>query len=746
MNVSINTGQRFANIGLVGTSLYALLTTAFNIYFIPFQLIVTTLFFLQSIYNFTWIDQWIKRIQLLLLILIVYCAIWIGEFEGLIATISTAIVLSYLQSDHSTRYAQLMFACFVGITLSATISNDLSFAICLIIFVICGFFSLCLNHLRMGCESRLEVVQSKGNHKQGKIDRLLRSRRLIPLDTLFIWAITLVGLISLSILIFYIIPRFQPRLGMEHSLYHESGFSEHIRLDGRGIHLSDQIVFRSSLFEINTTSTTQRLSTLISDSNRKKIPSLEPRYWRGRTLTLFDGKDWMPLDHMDRDTLVPIQQNIWTDQRKKLSQSKSYTVELIHMEDRHHLSLFTSATPEIIEFPSFQTQHRLVTFKSGDMHFTAKDNFLVLFAYSHSINMDQKIDASTHFNRNLIDDAGAEVIHAALQLPVNLDRRVRQFAQQLSQRSTDQKSMIDMLKHYFNSEFTYTNRLERRSSQDLTAHFLFENKAGWCEHFSSAFTVLLRLVKIPARIVIGYQGGEWNQVDYSWLVRQLHAHAWVEVYQGGDPLLLSSWKRVDPTPQHAQHTAQNRHDLESHWFDRFSILWEQQVLAFEFIDYQEIWRNFWRMIGDGKKSKVAQESNTIRESNLQTTVSIWSISVFTGLIFALFYLYRKLLFHRSNDDFLVVHKEQLASLIDQLSHRLEPFGLGLSSTEKIESWIRRIETEQSIEYQPIIDWLTEYQRIRFGSKNFSRQGWIEEYRDLQKKLVVVLQLLKIQVK
>ena len=152
------------------------------------------------------------------------------------------------------------------------------------------------------------------------------------------------------------------------------------------------------------------------------------------------------------------------------------------------------------------------------------------------------------------------------------------------------------------------------------------------------------------------------------------------------------------------------------------------------------------MIGDEKMSKVAQNSNGTRGNNLRITASIWLISVLIGLMFVLFYLSQKFLFHRSNNDFSTVHKEQLASLVDQLSHHLEPFGLGLSSTEKIESWIRRIETEQSIEYQPIIDWLTEYQRVRFGTKNFSRHGWVEEYRDLQKKLVVVLQSLNFQAK
>ena len=72
--------------------------------------------------------------------------------------------------------------------------------------------------------------------------------------------------------------------------------------------------------------------------------------------------------------------------------------------------------------------------------------------------------------------------------------------------------------------------------------FLFSTKAGFCEHFASAFAFLMRAAGIPARIVTGYQGGELNPIDRVFTVRQSEAHAWVEVYLAG-----RGWVRVDPT-------------------------------------------------------------------------------------------------------------------------------------------------------------------------------------------------------
>ncbi|MEJ8856693.1 DUF3488 and transglutaminase-like domain-containing protein [Variovorax robiniae] len=89
----------------------------------------------------------------------------------------------------------------------------------------------------------------------------------------------------------------------------------------------------------------------------------------------------------------------------------------------------------------------------------------------------------------------------------------------------------------------YTYTLDPGIFGDNTAdEFWFDRKEGFCEHIASSFVVLMRALGVPARIVTGYQGGEPNQVDGYWVIRQSDAHAWAEVWQEG-----SGWVRVDPT-------------------------------------------------------------------------------------------------------------------------------------------------------------------------------------------------------
>ncbi len=81
-----------------------------------------------------------------------------------------------------------------------------------------------------------------------------------------------------------------------------------------------------------------------------------------------------------------------------------------------------------------------------------------------------------------------------------------------------------------------------RLSDDTVDAFLFDTRRGFCEHYASAFAILMRAAGIPARVVTGYQGGTFNRFADYWILRQSDAHAWDEVWIEG-----SGWLRVDPT-------------------------------------------------------------------------------------------------------------------------------------------------------------------------------------------------------
>ncbi len=134
-----------------------------------------------------------------------------------------------------------------------------------------------------------------------------------------------------------------------------------------------------------------------------------------------------------------------------------------------------------------------------------------------------------------------------LTLPASYNPRTHELASELQRRvpagSTDRDARLvrAVLDHFRNGGYEYTlspPRLGRHSVDE----FLFDTKRGYCEHYSSAFVVMMRALGVPARVVTGYQGGELNPVDGFVTVRQSDAHAWSEVWLTG-----RGWSRVDPT-------------------------------------------------------------------------------------------------------------------------------------------------------------------------------------------------------
>jgi transglutaminase-like putative cysteine protease len=93
------------------------------------------------------------------------------------------------------------------------------------------------------------------------------------------------------------------------------------------------------------------------------------------------------------------------------------------------------------------------------------------------------------------------------------------------------------------TNFRYTLDLKGEDDDPLAA-FLFETREGHCEYFATAMTIMLRTLEIPARIVNGFQMGEYNELNNMYTVRESDAHSWVEVYFPRS----DSWIEFDPTP------------------------------------------------------------------------------------------------------------------------------------------------------------------------------------------------------
>jgi transglutaminase-like putative cysteine protease len=130
-----------------------------------------------------------------------------------------------------------------------------------------------------------------------------------------------------------------------------------------------------------------------------------------------------------------------------------------------------------------------------------------------------------------------------LLLPVGFNPRTLALGKAWRQRyGTNDAAIVQAALNLFHDGgFRYTLApapLGRNAMDD----FLFDTHEGFCEHYSSAFTVLMRAAGIPARVVTGYQGGYWNKLGNYLLVRNSDAHAWSEVWLAG-----RGWVRIDPT-------------------------------------------------------------------------------------------------------------------------------------------------------------------------------------------------------
>jgi len=131
---------------------------------------------------------------------------------------------------------------------------------------------------------------------------------------------------------------------------------------------------------------------------------------------------------------------------------------------------------------------------------------------------------------------------AATALPDNVTPRMRALVQRWLADDAKPSRVVQRALTYFNEQPFYYTLLPPELGDNPTDAFLFDTKSGFCEHYASSFATLMRIADIPARVVLGYLGAEYNPLSNDYLVRQSNAHAWVEVW-----LEDRGWVRVDPT-------------------------------------------------------------------------------------------------------------------------------------------------------------------------------------------------------
>lgn len=190
-------------------------------------------------------------------------------------------------------------------------------------------------------------------------------------------------------------------------------------------------------------------------------------------------------------------------------------------------------------------------------------------------------------------------------LPTQGNPRIRELAHNLRQSSPDTATFIQRaLAYYRQGQFAYTLTPPLMLGQDRIDDFLFEHKQGFCEHYAESFVYMMRAAGVPARVMTGYLGGEYNEEDGFWQIRGRDAHAWAEVWLPEE----RQWLRVDPTAfanpnliEQGLGSALNEQDqariaggAQLGWWDKFSArgqyYWQQWVVNFDQSAQDALWR------------------------------------------------------------------------------------------------------------------------------------------------------------
>jgi transglutaminase-like putative cysteine protease len=272
------------------------------------------------------------------------------------------------------------------------------------------------------------------------------------------------------------------------------------------------------------------------------VPPQQELYWRGPVLWEFDGREW--------------ESNFWSrniEARERPSDSNADYRYTIQLEPNERRWLFALDYPTVVPGNSRLTM---------DFQILRRKSVTQLFRYDMASDSDFRDSPQI-----------SQVLRqTALQLPDGLNSRSRDLITQWRQATEDDRALAERVLRFFNEEEFHYMLDAPLLGLHTVDDFLFRTRAGYCEHYASAFTVLMRMAGIPARVVTGYQGGWFNEFGDYMLVRQSDAHAWSEIWLEGE-----GWIRVDPTaavsPLRVQRGSLDalsdpRHMLDFEWLRR----------------------------------------------------------------------------------------------------------------------------------------------------------------------------------
>jgi transglutaminase-like putative cysteine protease len=332
------------------------------------------------------------------------------------------------------------------------------------------------------------------------------------------------------------------------------------------------------------------------DDNR--IPENQNLYWRGPVLWHFDGRTWSRQRHRNLRPAISSfnQQDV-----------VNYQVELEATGQNYMFAL-----DYVLNGPSTA--------------FMLPDSML----YSPTkINQLKHYESSSLLMRRLYAQLSATDRALLLDYPREQNQRTQALIRQWQAEDSNTEAIINRALRWFNQDDFYYSYTPPALYGEVIDQFLFDSKRGFCEHYASSFTIMMRMAGIPARVVTGYQGGIDNG-GYL-LVKQSDAHAWSEVFieqQNG----RGYWLRVDPTsvvaPERVEQGARQIMDQKRNFFDYQWLISLQERLD----KYRFSWNQWVRDYNSSKQEALFRSIGIEHRDGRSLALMLGGILLATGLL------------------------------------------------------------------------------------------------------------------
>src|SRR5882724_1266719 len=283
---------------------------------------------------------------------------------------------------------------------------------------------------------------------------------------------------------------------------------------------------------------------------RVRLDHKPARYlrWRGIALEQYDGRAWIvkgdtpgrrEASHQDRSSSGSLDADTGFNRSYILDRvpadAQSTVEQMIVLEHLSTDTLFAAQRVFRLRGPLATIFKDKLTGALSSQGFKGRTTYIVSSDVSVPTEQELRLDTPA--------SSPEDKKQVYLQKPNKLDPRVSQLAHEITRNAPTPYDKARAIENYLKTEFRYTLDL-KAADQDPLAEFLFKTREGHCEYFATAMVIMLRTLEIPARIVNGFQMGEYNELNAMYTVRESDAHSWVEAYFPR----TDSWIEFDPTP------------------------------------------------------------------------------------------------------------------------------------------------------------------------------------------------------